>query len=96
MLCTPPWQCPLGQATPCVTCQVLDSCWRLFRACFSPATRPWLTRATPWLARDCPGGSCQPVRGSCQFALLLCEFSWGSALTLSALPARVSVSQLLC
>ena len=58
---------------------------------FASATRPWLTRATLWLARDCPGGSCQPFRGSCQFAPLPCEFSWGSDLTLSASPARVSV-----
>ena len=31
-----------------------------------------------------------------QFAALPCEFSWGSDLTLSASPVRVSVSQPLC
>ena len=96
MLCNPPRQCLLGQTTPCETCQVSDSCWRIFRACFSPVMRPWLTRATLWLARDCPGGSCQPFRGSWHFAPLFCEFSWGSALTLSALPAGESGSQFLC
>ena len=75
------------------SCQLLDTLSRVFQ--LGDATLAYTSR-TPWLARDCPGGSCPPFRGSCQFAPLLCEFCWGSDLTLNASPAWASVSQLLC
>ena len=81
LLCTPSWQCALGQGTPRVT---PDSCWRLFRACSCSALRTWPSCAQPWFARDCFGGLCRPFRGSCPFVALLCEFSWGPALMLKA------------